>query len=112
MVKDKHGAMNEERRGAGEQRLAERIAELERRLKEVEAENIVLKELAYQSAKRYEQLKQLAKENDELRRQLLLSPWIEEAGKADEDERPDSWFFRTLKQENAIMPRPEQTKEK
>ncbi|MFC0298902.1 spore coat protein regulator protein YlbO [Geobacillus jurassicus] len=108
MMKDKHGAMNEERRGTGEQRLAGRMAELERRLKEVEAENIVLKELAYQSAKRYEQLKQLAKENDELRRQLQQQvPWIEEAGKADEDERPDSWFFRTLRQENAIMPHPE-----
>ncbi|KDE48778.1 spore coat protein regulator protein YlbO [Geobacillus sp. CAMR12739] len=66
---------------------------MERRLKEVEAENIVLKELAYQSAKRYEQLKQLAKENDELRRQLLQSPWSEKTGKTDEDERPDSWFF-------------------
>ncbi|MCG6794452.1 spore coat protein regulator protein YlbO [Geobacillus sp. YHL] len=107
MMKDKHGAMNEERRGTGEQRLAERMAELERRLKEVEAENIVLKELAYQSAKRYEQLKQLAKENDELRRQLLQSPWSEKTGKTDEDERPDSWFFRTLRQENAIMPHPE-----
>ncbi|OQP20309.1 spore coat protein regulator protein YlbO [Geobacillus zalihae] len=88
MMKNKHGAMNEKRRSTGEQRLAERMAELERRLKEVEAENIVLKELAYQSAKRYEQLKQLEKENDE-------------------DERPDSWFFRTLRQENAIMPHPE-----
>lgn len=37
MMKDKHGAMNAERRGMGEQRLAERMAELERRLKEVEA---------------------------------------------------------------------------
>ncbi|KAF0995976.1 spore coat protein regulator protein YlbO [Geobacillus sp. TFV-3] len=112
MMKDKHGAMSAERRGTGEQRLAERMAELERRLKEVEAENIVLKELAYQSAKRYEQIKQLAKENDELRRQLLQSPWSEKTGKTDEDERPDSWFFRTLRQENAIVPRLERNKEK
>ncbi|AGT31176.1 spore coat protein [Geobacillus genomosp. 3] len=111
-MKEKQGTINTEKRGVDEQRLIEHIAELERRLKEVEAENIVLRELAYQSEQRYEQIKQLMKQNDELRRQLQQRPQPEETGDAYKEERPDSWFFHTLRQENAIAPRPERSKEK
>ncbi|BBW97055.1 spore coat protein regulator protein YlbO [Geobacillus icigianus] len=85
--------------------------ELWRRLKEMEAENIVLRELAHQSEQRYEQVKQLTKENEELRRRLeqLLEP--EKAG-SPEEERLDSWFFRTLRQEKAMSSRHGQDKEK
>ncbi|MGZ0084881.1 spore coat protein regulator protein YlbO [Caldibacillus thermoamylovorans] len=85
--------------------------ELWRRLKEVEAENIVLRELAQQSEQRYEQVKQLTKENEELRRRLEQLLELEKAG-SPEEERPDSWFFRTLRQEKAISSRRGQDKEK
>ncbi|QNU27172.1 spore coat protein regulator protein YlbO [Geobacillus sp. 46C-IIa] len=111
-MKEKQGTINTEKRGMDERRLIERIAELERRLKEVEAENIVLRELAYQSEQRYEQIKQLMKENDELRRQLQQLPQLEATGDVDKEERPDSWFFHTLRQENAIAPRPERSNKK
>lgn len=108
-MKEKQRAINTEKKGMDE-RLVEQIAELERRLKEVEAENIVLRELAYQSEQRYEQIKQLMKENNELRRQLQQLPQSEETSDVYEEEKPDSWFFHTLRHENAIVPIQSETK--
>jgi len=111
-MKEKREAINMEKGGMDERRLMKQIAELERRLQEVEAENMVLRELAYQSEQRYEQIKQLMKQNDELRRQLQQRLQWEGGDDADKEERPDSWFFHTLRQENAIAPRPEGGNEK
>ncbi|MED4878552.1 spore coat protein regulator protein YlbO [Anoxybacillus geothermalis] len=109
-MREQRGAAKAGTKGTDERRLAERIAELERRLEEAEAENVVLRELAYQSEQRYEQIKQLMKQNDELRRQLQQLQG--ETGGVRDEERPDSWFFRTLRQENAIVPRSDEQKEK
>ncbi|CAM3993944.1 spore coat protein regulator protein YlbO [Geobacillus sp. FSL K6-0789] len=109
-MREQRGAAKAGTKGIDERRLAERIAELERRLEEAEAENVVLRELAYQSKQRYEQIKQLMKQNDELRRQLQQLQG--ETGGVRDEERPDSWFFRTLRQENAIVPHPDEHKEK
>ncbi|KFL15721.1 spore coat protein regulator protein YlbO [Geobacillus stearothermophilus] len=111
-MREQRGAAKAGTKGTDERRLAERIAELERRLEEAEAENVVLRELAYQSEQRYEQIKQLMKQNDELRRQLQQLQRPEGAGGVRGEERPDSWFFRTLRQENAIVPRSDEQKEK
>lgn len=109
-MREQRGAAKAGTKGIDERRLAERIAELERRLEEAEAENVVLRELAYQSKQRYEQIKQLMKQNDELRRQLQQLQG--ETGGVRDEERPDSWFFHTLRQENAIVSHPDERKEK
>jgi cell division septum initiation protein DivIVA len=79
-----------------------KLRELTKKLEETTAENVILKELASQSEQRYEELTQAKREKEELQRQLTeLKKYIET--EQNEEGSPDSWFIRTLKEQNAII---------
>lgn len=69
-----------------------KLRELTKKLEETTAENVILKELALQSEQRYEELMRTKQQLVELQK------YIE-----NEVGSPDSWFIRTLKQQNAIV---------
>ncbi|QPA33068.1 spore coat protein regulator protein YlbO [Anoxybacillus caldiproteolyticus] len=78
------------------------MKELAKKLEEITAENVVLKELALQSEQRYEELTQAKQEKEELQRQLTeLKKYVET--EQNEEGKPDSWFIHTLRQQNAII---------
>lgn|GEM_PF-1373959 len=83
------------------------MEELSAKLEDIQAENVLLKELAMQSEKRYEEMKQLLRRNEELEKQLQQ---FKKNLDATEEEASDSWFIRTLKQQNAIAPPSSDTK--
>jgi seryl-tRNA synthetase len=80
-------------------KMEEIIRDLTKKLEAVQAENVLLKELALQSEQRYEQIKQLERQNEELQRQLdaLTKPMDQK------DDSGDSWFIHTLKHQNALI---------
>ncbi|WP_198020524.1 hypothetical protein [Anoxybacteroides tepidamans] len=79
------------------ERTESQVRELTKQLEEIAAENILLKELALQSEQRYEELTKVKKEKEELERQLAqLKTYAT-------DEGDESWFFHTLRQQNAII---------
>ncbi|ANB56287.1 putative spore coat regulator YlbO domain protein [Anoxybacillus sp. B7M1] len=83
------------------ERAEAKVRELTKQIEEVVAENIILKELAWQSEKRYEELTKLQQEKEELERRLaqfkIHFP----------TEEGENWFFHTLRQQNAIIKRKE-----
>jgi chromosome segregation ATPase len=78
--------------------LKRELESLTKRLHEATAENVLLKELAFQSEERYKQLQQVRKEKDELEKRLA-----ERKKQIEEETNLDSWFIHTLKQQNAIV---------
>jgi chromosome segregation ATPase len=83
---------------------------LTKKLEAVQAENVLLKELALQSEQRYEQIKQLERQNEELQRQIseLTNEHEDKKMKGTEEEQGDSWFIHTLKHQNAPIRATEQ----
>jgi predicted nuclease with TOPRIM domain len=73
------------------------IKELTKKLEETAAENILLKELALLSEQRYEELMNVKKQKEELERQLAQR----QAHAPDDGD--ESWFYHTLRQQNAIV---------